>query len=178
MNPIMLPTPRGHWLRFALVACAFAAFSGRAIAAEPATAERLFAAPLSDLDDKPVTLAAWKGKPVVVNFWARWCTPCRKEIPEFVKARARHKGGGVEVLGLALEERGQSVREFARTYGIDYPLLLVKDNSMGLMSELGNAQLGLPFTIAVDRQGKIAYVKLGPMSAAEMDAAFAAAARR
>jgi thiol-disulfide isomerase/thioredoxin len=154
-----------------------AVFAGPASAAPPENAAALFAAPLANLDDKPATLAAWKGKPVVVNFWARWCTPCRKEIPDLIKARARHKGSGAEVLGLALEEQGAPVREFAKAYDIDYPLLLVKDNAMGLMSELGNAQLGLPFTLAVDRQGRIAYVKLGPMSEADMDAAFAAARR-
>lgn len=145
--------------------------------AADATAGPLFAAVLSGVDDKPATLAAWKGKPLIVNFWARWCMPCRKEIPEFVKARARHKGEGVEVLGVALEERGAPVREFADRYGIDYPLVLVRENATRLMADLGNAQQGLPFTIAVDRSGRIAYVKLGPMSATDLDAAFAAARR-
>lgn len=162
---------------FLLFAGVLILLAGPAAAAPPANAAALFAAPLADLDDKPATLAAWKGKPVVVNFWARWCTPCRKEIPDLVKARARHQGSGVEVLGLALEEQGAAVREFAKAYEIDYPVLLIKDNAMGLMSELGNAQLGLPFTVAVDRQGRVAYLKLGPMSAADMDAAFTAARR-
>lgn len=163
-------------LRFLLLSWAALA-AAHAWAAPPVDAAALFAAPLVGVDDKPASLAPWKGKPLIVNFWARWCTPCRKEIPEFVKARARHKGSPVEVLGLALEEKGEPVREFAKAYGIDYPLLLVRDNAMNLMSELGNGQLGLPFTLAVDRQGRIAFVKLGPMSAADMDAAFAAAQR-
>jgi thiol-disulfide isomerase/thioredoxin len=162
---------------FLALACAVVIQGGPAAAAPPASAAALFAAPLADLDDKPATLAAWKGKPIVVNFWARWCTPCRKEIPDLVKARARHKGSGVEVLGIALEEQGAPVREFAKAYDIDYPVLLVKENAMGLLADLGNAQLGLPFTLAIDRQGRIAYVKLGPMSAADIDAAFAAVRR-
>ncbi len=169
-------SPRLRRLRGLLLAGACALLAGSAAAAEPA-ADPLFAAALADLNDKPATLAAWKGKPVIVNFWARWCTPCRQEIPEFVKARARHKGSGVEVIGLALEEQGAPVREFAKAYDIEYPLMLIKDRSVELMSALGNAQLGLPFTVAVDARGKIAFMKLGPMTAADMDKAFAAARR-
>lgn len=162
-------------VRSLLAAFACAAVSGAAAVAELPAATPLFAAAFHDLDDKPATLAAWKGKPFIANFWARWCLPCRKEIPEFVKARARHRG--VEVLGIALEEQGAAVRDFAKAYEIDYPLLLAKDNGIALMSALGNAKSGLPFTLAIDRQGRIAYLKLGPLNAAEMDAAFAAAQR-
>ncbi|MDD5249142.1 MAG: TlpA disulfide reductase family protein [Rhodocyclaceae bacterium] len=152
--------------------------------AEPAAAVDLpasgplFAATLSGLDDQPQAFAAYKGRPLVVNFWARWCAPCRKEIPEFIKARARHKGGGVEVLGIAIEEQAVAVRDFAKAYDIDYPLLLAKDNGITLMQALGNAQGGLPFTLAIDRRGEVVYLKLGTMTAADIDAAFAAASKR
>lgn len=165
----------------ALFAAMFAALlfsAASAFAADYPSAAPLFAAKLADLDDKPATFDAWKGKPVVVNFWARWCMPCRKEIPEFILARMRHKGSGVEVVGIALEERGAPVREFGKAYDIDYPLLLAKDNGIALMSALGNAKMGLPFTLALDRQGRMVYLKLGPMNAADMDAAFAAASSR
>ena len=140
------------------------------------SAEPLFAATLSDLDDKPVALSAYKGRPLVVNFWARWCGPCREEIPELIKARARRKG--VEVLGLGLEDKGDAVREFAKAYEITYPLLLAKDKGIELMRALGNDRAGLPFTLALDGHGRVVYQKLGGMKPADVEAAFAAALKR
>ena len=159
------------WLALLLVA-------GQAVAqAEMPSSAPLFAATLQDLDDKPAALANWKGKPLVVNFWARWCGPCRAEIPELIKARAKYKARGVEVLGLGLEDKAEAVREFAKAYEMDYPVLLAKEQGIALMQALGNAKAGLPFTLAVDRRGNIVYKKLGGMSAADVDAAFAAAAK-
>ena len=141
------------------------------------TAEALFAATLADLDDKPAALAAWKGKPLVVNFWARWCGPCRQEIPELAKARVKYKARGIEVLGLGLEDKPEAVREFAKAYDMEYPVFLTKDQGIPLMQALGNAKAGLPFTLAVDRQGRIVYRKLGGMKKADIEAAVEAALR-
>ena len=167
----------GPLRRLAALAFALAALAGPAAAGLPASAP-LFAATLSDLDDQPQAFAAYKGRPLVINFWARWCPPCRQEIPEFVKARVRHKGSGVEVLGIAIEAQAAAVRDFAKAYEMDYPLLLAKDNGIALMQALGNEQGGLPFTLAVDRRGVVVYQKLGAMTAADIDAAFAAASKR
>lgn len=150
--------------------------AGNAVADTPASAP-LFAATLTDLDDKPVAVAGYKGKPLVVNFWARWCGPCRAEIPELVAARAKYKARGVEVLGIGLEDKPDAVREFAKAYDMDYPVLLAKDNGIALMQALGNPKAGLPFTLAVDRGGKVVYLKLGGMKAADVEAAFAASAK-
>lgn len=153
--------------------------AGQALAqVEMPSSAPLFAATLQDLDDKPAALAVWRGKPLVVNFWARWCGPCRAEIPELSKARAKYKAHGVEVLGLGLEDKPEAVREFAKAYEIDYPVLLAKEQGIALMQALGNAKAGLPFTLAVDRRGKIVYKKLGGMNAADVDAAFAAAIKQ
>lgn len=133
-------------------------------------ARELFAATLTGLDDQPVALAKWRGKPLIVNFWARWCGPCRAEIPELVLLRQRNLGKDLEVLGIAIEEKTEPVRDFARAYEMDYPVLLARDKGFALMKALGNEKLGLPFTVAIDRGGKLVAIKIGALKAGELAA--------
>lgn len=140
------------------------------IAAEP-----LFAAALADLDHRPARVPR-RGRPLVVNFWARWCGPCKVEIPELVALHARERG--VDVIGIALEDQGAAVRDFARAYEMDYPLLLAREGSgLDLMRALGNPKAGLPFTLALDGQGAIVALRLGVLTRAQLDAAVARALR-
>jgi thiol-disulfide isomerase/thioredoxin len=138
-------------------------------------AEPLFAATLSDVADKQVAMSAYKGKPLIVNFWARWCAPCREEIPELSKARAKYKARGLEVIGIAIEDKPDAVREFAKAYEIDYPVVLAKSKGLSMMQALGNTRAGLPFTVAINRRGEIVASKLGAMNRADLDAAAEAA---
>jgi thiol-disulfide isomerase/thioredoxin len=146
-----------------------------AVAARADGSESLFAATLSDLADKPAPLAAYQGTPLVVNFWARWCGPCRDEIPELIKAHAKYKSRGIEVIGIAIEDNADAVRDFAKAYEIDYPVLVAKNKGIGLMQALGNTQAGLPFTVVIDRQGNIVARKLGPIRKADAETVFEAA---
>lgn len=143
--------------------------------ARAAESERFFAASLFDLDDQPAPLLRWQGQPLLVNFWARWCGPCKTEIPVLIQLRQRHRPAGLEVLGIAVEDRALPVKDFARAYEIDYPLLIAKDKGMELMKALGNTKLGLPFTVAIDRAGRIVAVKLGAASTEELERLAAAA---
>lgn len=143
-------------------------------AAELPSSAPLFAATAVDTDNRPVALESLRGKPLVVNFWARWCGPCRKEIPDLVEMNAKYRGKGLVIVGLAIEDADarEAVRDFAKAYEVDYSILLASvGKGVELMKALGNDKAGLPFTVVIDRNGKMVAKKLGAMSKAEMEAA-------
>jgi len=151
----------------------FALFASCTAAQELPSSAPLFAATLSNMDDKPVALERYKGKPLVVNFWARWCGPCRVEIPELTKVQRQMKDKGLVVVGIGLEDKSETVREFARAYEMEYTVLLAKDQGLPLLRALGNMKAALPYTLAIDRNGKVVSTKLGLMTKADIDAALA-----
>ena len=137
----------------------------------------LYAASFPDLAQKTVALADYRGKPLIVNFWARWCAPCRDEIPELRAVWHANRTKGLTVIGIGLEDNQPSVHDFVKAYEMDYPVLLAKAQGIELMKALGNARAGLPFTIALDRHGKVVMLKLGKANRADLEAAAAAALR-
>ena len=141
-----------------------------AAADEMPSSAPLFAATLNDLDDKPVALERYRGKPLIVNFWARWCGPCRVEIPELIAIRRANKGK-LEVLGIGIEDKADAAKEFAKAYEMDYPVFVARDKGIPLMQALGNTKGGLPFTIIIDRSGQVVQKKMGIMKKADLDAA-------
>ena len=143
--------------------------------AHAASSDALFASKLSSSDDKPVALEAYRGKPLIVNFWARWCAPCRVEIPELIKTQEKYGKGGLVVIGIGLEDKAESVRDFMKAYEMSYTVLLAKTGGIELMQALGNTRAGLPFTVAIGPKGNIVASKLGAMNRAELDAAAEAA---
>ncbi|MEN9478758.1 MAG: hypothetical protein RLZZ298_153 [Pseudomonadota bacterium] len=153
-----------------LAVVVFGLFSALTLADEMPSSAPLFAATLSDLDDKPVALERYKGKALVVNFWARWCGPCRAEIPELIKFRAAHKGK-IEVLGIGIEDKADSAKEFAKAYEMDYPVFVAKEKGIPLMQAMANTKAGLPFTIFIDRNGKVIQKKLGLIKKDDLDVA-------
>jgi thiol-disulfide isomerase/thioredoxin len=101
-----------------------------------------------------------KGRPAVVNFWATWCPPCREELPLLVKVNSRY-GKKVGFLGLAVEDNVEFVGEYARAYGLRYPVAAGRESAIALMQALGNEQAGMPFTVVMDAQGQVVYAKRG-----------------
>ncbi|HRF31419.1 MAG TPA: TlpA disulfide reductase family protein [Azonexus sp.] len=152
--------------RLAALALAFSATL--ASAQDMPSSAPLFAATLNDLDDKPVALERYKGKPLIVNFWARWCGPCRAEIPELIKFRNAHKGK-VEVLGIGIEDKAEPAKEFAKAYDMDYPVFVAKEQGIPLMQALGNTKAGLPYTLFIDRHGNVIQRKMGVVRKPDFD---------
>src|SRR5687767_5345616 len=92
---------------------------------------------LPDLDGVPQALAQWRGKVVVVNFWATWCAPCREEIPLLVKLQARHRDRGLQLVGIAID-RPDKVRPYAKEMGMNFPILIGNLEAVDLAKVLGN----------------------------------------
>ncbi len=123
---------------------------------------------LPDLAGKPTTLAAWQGKVRVVNFWATWCTPCRKEIPGLIEVQRKLAANGVQVVGIAVDQ-ADKVQAYAKEMGIDYPILVAGMGGADLSRKVGNRTGALPFTVVLDRAGKAVNSHLGIITAEELE---------
>ena len=108
------------------------------------------------------SLGQWPGKVLVVNFWATWCAPCREEMPEFVRAQNEYGARGLQFVGIAVDQ-ADKVERFSKEFGLNYPSLIGGYGAVELSKTLGNKLAALPFTIIVDRQGRIAHTQLGPL---------------
>jgi thiol-disulfide isomerase/thioredoxin len=152
------------------LALTLALMAGPSIAAEPEampSSAPVFAATLADFDGKPVPLAELKGKLVVLNFWATWCGPCRTELPHLIEGQEKYGPRGVMFIGAAVEDNADSVRDFGKSHGITYPVVMAgKEKGIALLRALGNKIAGLPFTVVLDRQGNIVASKRGIMTPA------------
>lgn len=127
-----------------------------------ASASALLGVTLPDASGKNEALAQWRGKVLVVNFWATWCTPCREEMPEFVAAQRELGARGLQFVGIAIDEP-EKVRQFVAEIGLNYPALIGGYGAIELSRTLGNQVGALPFTIIIDRSGSIVHTQLGPL---------------
>ena len=124
---------------------------------------------LPDTTGSQQSIAQWKGKVLVVNFWATWCVPCRDEMPEFVKAQREFGDRGVQFVGIAVDDVAK-VRDFAAELGLNYPALIGGYGAIELSKSLGNRVGALPYTVFIDRAGRINRAHLGPLKPAELRA--------
>lgn len=115
---------------------------------------------LPALDGGTVARKSFDGRVQVINFWAPWCAPCRREIPVLQSLRKEFGPQRVEVIGIALDEP-EAVRSYVADMGIDYPVLLASMSDFALMRAYGNDRDALPFTVIVDAEGKLHTRKLG-----------------
>ena len=107
---------------------------------------------LPAIDGTTVHLSDFKGKVVIVDFWATWCPPCKAEVPDFVRLQAKYRAQGLAVVGLSLDAGGvHDVRPFAEDNNVNYAMLIANDE---VANRYGGI-VGIPTTFLIDRQGKI-----------------------
>lgn len=138
-----------------------------AVIAQEAPRERFravdaFARPgytLQTIDNETLSADAWDGKVVLVDFWASWCIPCRKEMPEFNRLRAEYAEQGFEVVGIAADEL-EKVQEFLGEVPVDFPIVYGDvDAVMEISEAYGNDYGGLPFSAFIDRDGNVRFTQ-------------------
>ena len=128
----------------------------------------ILALTLPDADGKPYALAQSRGKVLVVNFWATWCPPCLRELPEFAAVSRRHGNEPVQFVGISID-RTENVRHFVSNNQMPYPLLIAPPETLDITIPLGNTARALPFTAIFDKHGVLNFVKLGTLNADELE---------
>lgn len=119
----------------------------------PASAERTLAPDFSlpDLAGKQLDLSAYRGKVVLLDFWATWCDPCREEIPRFVDLQNKYRDQGLQIIGVSMDDGPEPVRDFYRHFQMNYPVVM----GNAKIGELYGGVLGLPIAFLIGRDGRI-----------------------
>lgn len=144
--------------------------AGRRTAQKPKPTDSGNAAPdfaVPDIDGKKLSLSAYKGKVVLLDFWATWCTPCREEIPHFVEMQQKYEPQGFQVIGISMDDDAKPVREFYQKYKMNYPVAVGDDK---LAQSFGGV-MGLPVNFLIDRDGRIVAKYLGATETSVFDKA-------
>ena len=116
--------------------------------------ERVLAAPLADIKGGSQSISQWRGRVLVINYWATWCAPCREEIPMFVRMQERYGDRGLQFVGIAIDQPAK-VAEFAAEFRVNYPMLIAGSDSLELLRQAGNRAGVLPYTLVIDRKGNL-----------------------
>ena len=136
------------------------------LASDPAI-KAFFANPWQTPDGKSADIEQWRGKVLVVNFWASWCPPCVEEMPTLDKLQAEFKGQNVLFVGIGIDSPS-NIREFLEKTPVSYPIVIGGLEGSNLSKQMGNSQGALPYTIIINAQGKSTNSKLGKISEEEL----------
>jgi thiol-disulfide isomerase/thioredoxin len=123
---------------------------------------------LTDVEGKPRSIRSWTDKSMIVNFWATWCAPCRREIPYLKKLQQDNATKGFQVVGVAVDVR-EDVLKYAQEISIDYPLIMGEQDGLEAVGKFGLGSIGFPFTVFTDQQHRIIVTHLGELHPAQAD---------
>jgi len=121
---------------------------------------------LADRDGQVKSLQDWPDQALIVNFWATWCAPCRREIPLLQQLQRDHGSEGFQVIGIAVDFRDK-VLAYADEMKIEYPLLIGEQEALDAAAAFGVEAVGFPFTVFSDRRGRIVTAHMGELTAAQ-----------
>ena len=138
------------------------------VAAAPVIPERRPDVTLADREGKMRSLSEWDGQPQVINFWATWCAPCRREIPMLNQLAKDGDWPEIALIGIAIDFR-EDVLEYLTRTPIDYTVLIGEQDGLDAARAFGMASLGLPFTAFVDSAGRIVTIHLGELHRPQAD---------
>ncbi len=127
---------------------------------ETLAVNQLFAQPMVTANGIQVPLSQWKGKPLIVNFWATWCGPCVEEMPELNNMQVELLKKNIQIIGIGIDSQ-DNITKFADKYKITYPLYVAGTDGTALLRQFGNAAGGLPFTLLIGADGKVKKTLLG-----------------
>lgn len=119
--------------------------------------------PYADPAGEPLALDNLQGKVLVVNYWATWCAPCREEIPLFVRIQGEFADKSVQFVGISIDQPDK-IREFAQEFKINYPLAVAGIEAIETSRRIGNKAGVLPYTVIINRSGRVAARMLGAIS--------------
>jgi thiol-disulfide isomerase/thioredoxin len=133
----------------------------------PSAAAALPTFALPDIGGMLRQSSEWDGKVRVINFWATWCPPCRREIPLLIELQAEH-GADLQIIGIAIDDM-QAVQQYATTAGFNYPILVGQQDAVDLGNQVLQDWIGLPFTAFADSEGKVLRVHVGELHRQQAD---------
>jgi len=126
-----------------------------------------------DLNGRPVKLSDLRGKPVIVNFWASWCVPCRDEMPLLRDELAQHGPDDLAIVGVVFKDQADAARAFAESFGVTWPSALDPDGAIAKAYRV----VAPPQSYFIDRKGILRSIQIGEMLQSDFDAQYAAIAR-
>jgi thiol-disulfide isomerase/thioredoxin len=121
-----------------------------------------------DLNGRPHLMDEWKGKVLVVNFWATWCPPCVEEMPEFSRLQTELGASGVQFVGILIDDEAEAARDFLKSYSVSYPILNGAVGGREWSAKLGDSVEVLPYSVVFDANGRLVHKEVGRFTREEV----------